>query len=83
MGLQSETERREADVGGRLEEQTNFLDNQMTRSEFLAFARSGSRSIVHQSTLRGSTMFLRDAVIPSIAEITYWRGQYNRVNSTS
>ena len=82
-GLQSETERREADVGGGVEERTNVLDTRMTRSEFLAFAGSEGRSILDQSTLRGSTISVRDALSACIAECTYWRSQYNRVNSSS
>ena len=73
VDLQSETERREGDVGGGVEERTNVLDTRMTRSEFLAFAGSESRSILDQSTLRGSTMSVRDAFSACIAECTYWR----------
>ena len=83
VGLQSETGRREADVGSGVEERTNVLDTRMTRSEFLAFAGSEGRSILYQSTWRGSTMSVRDALSACIAECTYWRGQYNRVNSSS
>ena len=83
VGLQSESERREADVCGRVEERTNVLDTRMTGSEFLAFAGSEDRSILDQSTLRGSTMSVRDALSACIGECTYWRGYYNRVNSSS
>ena len=81
--LQSKTERREADAGSWIEERTNVLDTRMTRSEFLAFAGSEDRSILGQTTLRGSTMSVRDALSACIAECTYWRNQYNRVNSSS
>ena len=83
VGLQSETKRRDADVCGRVEERTNVLDTRMTRSGFLDFAGSEGRSILEQSTLRGSTMSVRDALSACIAECTYWRSQYNRVNSSS
>ena len=83
VGLQSETERPEADVGGRMQDRTNVLDTRMTRSEFLAFAGSEGRSILDQSTLRGSTMSARDALSASIAECNYWHAQYNRMNSSS
>ena len=83
VGLQSETERRGVDVGSGVEERTNVLDTRMTRSEFLAFAGSEGRSILDQSTLRGSTMSVRDALSACIAECTYWRSQYNRMNSSS
>ena len=83
VGLQSENERREADVSGRVEELTNVLDTRMTRSKFLDFAGSEGRSILDQSTLRGTTMSARDALSARIAECTYWRSQYNRVNSSS
>ena len=46
VGLQSETERREADVAGRLEERTSIHDTRMNCSEFLAFAGSEGRSIL-------------------------------------
>ena len=71
VGLQSETERREADVGSGIEERTNVLDTRMTRSEFLALAWSEGRSILDQSILRGSTMSVRDAFSACIAECTY------------
>ena len=83
VGLQSETERRGADVGSGVEEWTDVLDTRMTRSEFLAFAGSEVRSILDQSTLRGSTRSVRDAFSACIAECTYWRSHYNRVNSSS
>ena len=83
VGLQSETDRREADVGCEVEERTNVLDTRMTRSEFLAFAGSEGRSILDQSTFRGPTMSVRDALSAWITECNYWRSQYNRVNSSS
>ena len=81
--MQSETERREADVGSGVEERMNALDTRMTLSEFLAFAGSEGRSILDQSTLSGSTLSVRGALSACIAECTYWRSQYNRVNSSS
>ena len=68
VGLQSETERREANFGGGVQERTNVLDTGMTRSEFLTFAGSEGRSILDQSTLRGSTMSVRDALRACIAD---------------
>ena len=52
----------------------------MTLSEFLAFAGSEGRPILDQSTLRGSTMSVRDALSACIAECTYCRSQYSRMN---
>ena len=83
VGLQSETEQHETDVGGLLEERTTVLDTWMTQYEFLASAGSEGHSILDQSTLHGSTMSVHDALSACIADCTYKRGQYNHVKSSS